>query len=285
MQIFINKNGNQLGPFAESQVAEMLKSGQIAGTDLAWSEGMETWKPLSSFEQFQAGASGPPPIPGQPPVLPSPRRTEPLSIWSLVLGILSIAGCSLFAGIPAVICGHVGLVRIKRDPSLDGKGIAVAGLITGYISVLVLPFIIGILAALALPAAIQAKEKAKQVQMLGNMRQICLAIQTAEADGVASVNPKLGFPADAKFTLKAQVRSMLVENKYLTEDDLNRFQFDKISIGNVSAVDPPDTILLQAKSENGRSAITFLKDGSVKNEQPGQQPYGRPPPRSPAFLN
>jgi type II secretory pathway pseudopilin PulG len=284
MQIFINKSGNQLGPFSEPQVAEMLKSGQVAGTDLAWSEGMETWKPLSSFMQFQSQAGGPPALPGQPPALPSQRRTEPLSIWSLVLGILSLVGCSLLAGIPAVICGHVGLGRIKRDPSLDGKGIAVAGLITGYLSVLVLPFIIGILAALALPAFVTAKERAKDVQMLSNMRQIVLAIQSAEADGVANANPKLGFPADAKFTSKAQVREMLVGNNYITTADLHHLQFDKTSIGNVSVVDPPDTILLQAKSENGRSTITFLKDGSGMIKRTGQQPYGHPAPRTPAFL-
>ena len=274
MQIFINKNGSQLGPFPESKVAEMLKSGQVAGADLAWSEGMETWKPLSSFAQFQAAAGGPPPLPGQPPVLPSARKTEPLSIWSLVLGILSLAGCSFLAGIPAVICGHVGLGRIKRDPSLDGKGIAVAGLITGYISVLVLPFIIAIFAALAIPAIVQAKERAKEVQMLSHMRQIHLAMQQAEADGKSS----------GKFASKSQVEKILVENNYIAAGDLKRLQFDKISVGNVSADDPEDTILLQAKSESGRSTITFLMGGDGRITRPGQPAFGRPPPRRPAFL-
>ena len=152
MQIFINKNGTQLGPFPDSQVAEMLRSGQVAGIDLAWSEGMETWKPLSSFAQFQSHADGPPPIPSQAPFLPSVRRTEPLSIWSLILGIISIIGCAFggfLAGIAAVICGHIGMSRIKQDPSLDGKGMALAGLIAGYIGLLVLPM--AILAAIAIP--------------------------------------------------------------------------------------------------------------------------------------
>jgi len=274
MQIFINKNGQQLGPFSESQVAEMLKSGQAAGTDLAWSEGMETWKPLSSFVQLQLGLGGPPALPGQAPVLPPRRKTEPLSIWSLVLGVLSIAGCSLFAGIPAVICGHVGLGRIKRDPSLDGRGIAVAGLITGYISVLVLPFIVGIMAALALPAVVTAKAKAKDIQMLRTMRSIHLAMMQAEMDGKSS----------GKFASKADVKKTLVENSFLKAGDFERLQFDKISIGNVSAEDPPDTILLQAKSENGRSSIVVLKDGSGRIERVGQLSFGRPPPRTPAFL-
>jgi len=208
MQIFIHNGGKQLGPFPESQVSEMLRTGQVTGTDLAWSEGMETWKPLSLFAQFQAG--GPPPIPGQPPVPPvvsvppSQRKTEPLSIWSLVLGILSIVVCSLLTGIPAVICGHIGLGRIKRDPSLDGKGMALAGLITGYFGLLV-P-VIAIFAALAIPAFVGAKEKGTASQMLSGMKQLHLAMQQAQLDGKTTGDDKLGFPADLKFTSAAQVK-------------------------------------------------------------------------------
>ncbi len=284
MQIYLQKNGQQLGPFPDAKVAEMLQAGQAAPTDPAWTEGMEKWKPLSTFAQFESAVSGPPPLPASAPALPALRKTEPLSTWSLVLGILSLVGCSFLAGIPAVICGHVGLGRIKRDPSLDGRGTAIAGLITGYISVLVLPFVIAVLAALALPAVINAKEKAKEALMLSNMRQIQLVMQQAEADGVADANRRLGFPADAKYTSAAEVKNMLIENKYLTEEELSRLQFDRISIGNVSVSDPPDTILLQAKSENGRATVTFLKDGSGKIERRGQPPFGQPPPRSPAFL-
>ena len=275
MQIFINKNGNQLGPFPESKVAEMLKSGQLAATDLAWSEGLETWKPLSSFAQLQSIAGGPPPLPGQPPALPSQRKTEPLSIWALALGIGSIVGCwigGFLAGLPAVICGHIGLSRIKRDPSLDGKGMALAGLITGYIGLLVIP--LAILPALAIPAITQAMERAKATQTLSNMRSIHLVLQQAEVDGKSS----------GKFGSKAELEKILVENNYIAAADLKRLQFDKISVGNVSAEDPADTILLQAKSENGRSTITFLKGGDGRITRPGQPAFGRPPPRRPAFL-
>ncbi len=37
-----------------------------------------------------------------------------------------------FATIPGIICGHKALSRISRNPGLGGKGLAVAGLITGY---------------------------------------------------------------------------------------------------------------------------------------------------------
>ena len=283
MLLFIHKNGKQLGPFPEAQAAEMLRAGEVSGTDLAWCEGMETWKPLSGFEQFRAIRSGPPPLPVQAPAPRPQQKTEPLSIWSLVLGIVSIVGCSVggfLAGIPAVICGHIGLGRIKRDPSLGGRGMALAGLITGYIGMLIL---VPIFAALAIPAIAQARARAQGAQMLSNMKQIHLAMQQAQLDAKTTGNNKLGFPADMKFTSAAQVKQMLVENSSLTAADLDRLQFDKISIGNVSVDDPPDTILLQAKTNTGKSTIIMKKGGDGRIERAGQS-VGRPPPRDPPFL-
>jgi uncharacterized RDD family membrane protein YckC len=48
MQIHIAKNGQKMGPYSEAQVREMLAAGSIAGTDLAWHEGLADWKPLAS---------------------------------------------------------------------------------------------------------------------------------------------------------------------------------------------------------------------------------------------
>lgn len=283
MQILIHKNGNQIGPFPEARVAELLKAGQVTGADLAWCEGMDAWKPLSTFAGIQPSAGGPPPLPGQVPVAPALRRTEPLSIWSLVLGIVSIVGCSLggfLAGLPAVICGHVGLARINRNPALDGKGMAVAGLITGYIGLLIL---IPVFAALAIPAIVGARERAQAVKMLSNMKQIHLALQQAQLDGTTTGNAKLGYPADRKFTSAAQVKDMLIANDYLSAEEIDRLQFDEISIGNVSDGDSADTILLQAKTDNGRSTIIVLKGGDGTILRNGAT-SGHPPPRNPEFL-
>lgn len=49
MQIHIAKNGQKMGPYSEAQVREMLAAGSIAGTDLAWHEGLADWVPLSSL--------------------------------------------------------------------------------------------------------------------------------------------------------------------------------------------------------------------------------------------
>jgi hypothetical protein len=76
-------------------------------------------------------------IPPSPPLVPQAvPRTAPTAIWSLVLGILSFNCGLLFTSIPAVICGHIALSKVRKSGgALRGKGIAIAGLILGYIAI------------------------------------------------------------------------------------------------------------------------------------------------------
>jgi|GEM_PF-3932343 len=95
MNITIHKNGEQLGPFTELQVAEMLKSGQLAPEDLAWTEGMDEWKPLSSFENLPPLPAPPSPLAAQATPPSAVKKTKPLARWSLILGIIFLAGCGI----------------------------------------------------------------------------------------------------------------------------------------------------------------------------------------------
>lgn len=49
MSIYVNKNNQQLGPFDEKKVVEMLKSGQLSTDDLAVRQGEEQWQPLGNL--------------------------------------------------------------------------------------------------------------------------------------------------------------------------------------------------------------------------------------------
>jgi hypothetical protein len=74
--------------------------------------------------------------PSPPPTIPQTvPRTPPVAIWSLILAVLSFTCGWLFTAIPAVICGHVARSKIRKSGgALGGKGIATAGLILGYIA-------------------------------------------------------------------------------------------------------------------------------------------------------
>lgn len=49
MQIYINKNNQQLGPFEETKVLEMLRNGELSPNDLAIRHGEKEWQRLSNY--------------------------------------------------------------------------------------------------------------------------------------------------------------------------------------------------------------------------------------------
>lgn len=118
--------------------------------------------------------NGAPPLPN----VPQPPKSSGLAVWSLVLGILSVTVCSLFSGVPAVICGHLASGRIKRsNGQLTGAGLALAGLITGYISIGLSLLLIPMMLAIAIPNFVKARHTAQTALCINNLRQLDAAIQ------------------------------------------------------------------------------------------------------------
>lgn len=110
------------------------------------------------------------------PTTPVQPKNSGLAVWSLVFGILAIAlsiACigPLFA-IPAVICGHIALSRIKRSAGvLSGEGLAMGGLITGYVGLALIP-VIALMAAIAVPNFVKARETAQRQVCIIHLKQI-----------------------------------------------------------------------------------------------------------------
>jgi hypothetical protein len=167
MNWYYAKNGTQQGPLPTEDMKDRIAMGEISQTDLAWCEGMGDWLPVSEIPQLKveapvrseapatagpslakredspyrapsaAGTSSMPAsmVPGQVP-------SQGLAIASLVCGILAIITCCFWPFgivfiIAAVVLGHMALGKIKADPARNGgKGMAKAGLITGYIGLL-----------------------------------------------------------------------------------------------------------------------------------------------------
>src|SRR5262245_14659439 len=115
-----------------------------------------------------------------PPPVPETKSSS-LAIWSLVLGILanvpSVACIGPLFAIPAVICGHMAHSRIKRSGgALSGSGLALGGLITGYLSIVLIP-IIGMMAAIAIPNFVKARETAQRNACINHLQKIDSAKQ------------------------------------------------------------------------------------------------------------
>jgi hypothetical protein len=138
MQIYVHRNNQQLGPFTEAEIKAQLASGVISPQDHVWWEGQANWIPLAQSSLMAPAAVT---IPGVStiPVTPvvsnvggSLQPTSKLAIWALVCGCLSLI-CNIFTAIPAIILGHMGLAETKRNPAVQGRGLAMAGMIIGYI--------------------------------------------------------------------------------------------------------------------------------------------------------
>jgi type II secretory pathway pseudopilin PulG len=132
-------------------------------------------------------------MPAQPPAAAGPAvpageaQTAGKATASLVLGLFSLVIC--VAGIPAVILGHMALSEIKKSAGrLKGEGMALAGLIMGYLTVVALPVIL-IIAAIAIPNLLRSRVAANEASAVGSLRTINVAAVT-----YATTYPKAGFP-------------------------------------------------------------------------------------------
>jgi hypothetical protein len=62
-------------------------------------------------------------------------RTSSMAVASLIFGILAYVFLPFVGALVAVICGHSARSEIRRAPpgSIEGDGLAVAGLVLGWI--------------------------------------------------------------------------------------------------------------------------------------------------------
>jgi len=64
------------------------------------------------------------------------RQTSAMAIVSLVAGLLGWSLLPVIGSVVAIVTGHLARVEIRRRPdALEGDGLAVAGLVLGYLMV------------------------------------------------------------------------------------------------------------------------------------------------------
>ena len=98
--------------------------------------------------------------------------TSGKAIASLICGVFVFF---LPASIAAIILGHISLSDIRKSAGrLGGRGVAIAGLVLGYAGLAIIPFIL-IIAAIAIPNLLRAKQAANQASAVGSLRTINIA--------------------------------------------------------------------------------------------------------------
>jgi hypothetical protein len=201
MQIFVGKNGQQLGPFSLEEVNRKLADGTFAASDLAWYEGAAGWAPLSSvagvvIPPAAAAAPAPAPAPAAAPIrpnasivqsAPAARSTRILAVISwvlmgitLVISFIPFLGCGAWVLVwPVAIAAIVmGIVIVVRGAVAKGAVIILGAILLVPISIFGPVYTTGV--------AIGAVERKQETQMLENLRQIDSAKTKWAADTKAS---------------------------------------------------------------------------------------------------
>lgn len=171
---YANERDEQI-QLSEDELKTLAEGGAVSPDSLIWNESMSDWKPCREVkpEWFSpAEQSAPPAVslhptseaptdqasdgsnpesstslgpanpPSQPP--PQPYRTAPptdgLALASLICSIAGLAFMSCyFAGIPfsiaGVVCAHLCRRRLVAQGNQTSAGLALAGLIIGYVGI------------------------------------------------------------------------------------------------------------------------------------------------------
>ena len=111
--------------------------------------------------------------------------TSGKALGSLITGIF---GLILFpAAIVAIVLGHISRSEIRNSSGrLQGAGMALTGLIFGYIGIAVIPILI--IAAIAIPNLLRARIAANEASSVGSLR----TINTAQISYISEF-PKSGY--------------------------------------------------------------------------------------------
>ena len=105
------------------------------------------------------------------PVLAVVEETSGKAVASLICGIINIFPFCVIA----IILGHISLSQIGKSAGrLKGRGLAIAGLVLGYLGLVAIPFIL-IVAAIAIPNLLRAKIAANEASAVGSVRNIVSA--------------------------------------------------------------------------------------------------------------
>lgn len=125
MQILIQHNGVQQGPYSPEKVRSLLEEGLLLPSDPARYQDAEEWTPVGTLLGIEDVTE------------PGPRISK-LAVWSVVLGILGVPTFGILS-FAAIVCGHLSHGKIKRSAGmLTGKGLSIAGCLLGYLGLIVL---------------------------------------------------------------------------------------------------------------------------------------------------
>ena len=152
---FYSVGDQQFGPTPATEIRQLFAAGELSPNDMVWREGMESWIAIRDVPELRPRSANNAGLTGAR--TDGVSSTSGMAITSLVLGVVSlvIPCIGIATGPLAVIFGGVSLSQVNRSRGrLGGKGMAIAGLVTGIVATTLygLYFLLMILGTLSGPA-------------------------------------------------------------------------------------------------------------------------------------
>lgn len=127
-------------------------------------------------------------------------QSKGMAMAAMILGILSLPsfGCFIIGGILAIVLGAIAYSRTNKEPeTYGGRGMAIAGIVTGGLSFLMIP-IIGIVSAIAIPSLLRARVSANESATIGDVRTVIAgeAAYASQNNGYYDTLECLGAPTN-----------------------------------------------------------------------------------------
>jgi type II secretory pathway pseudopilin PulG len=104
-------------------------------------------------------------------------QNKGMAMAAMILGILSVPtlGCLFVGAIAAIVLGAIAYSRTNKEPeTYGGRGMAIAGIVLGGLSFLMVP-VIGIVSAIAIPSLLRARVSANESAAIGDTRSVISA--------------------------------------------------------------------------------------------------------------
>jgi hypothetical protein len=140
MYRIIGADQKEYGPISIEQIRLWIQEGRLNATSRIQVDGSGEWKLLRDMPEF-APLLPPPPAPITFPVTPQAPTTNPMAGWALGTGIFSVVCCQI-CGPVSIVLGVLALSQLKQNPTQGGRGLAIAGIVLGIISLLISFFVI-----------------------------------------------------------------------------------------------------------------------------------------------
>jgi len=173
---------------------------------------------------------------------PEGKKSSTLSVVSLVLGLGGLPTCGLTA-IPAIICGHLALGRIKKGHG-DGRGMALTGAIAGYIFGIGALCVFTLFTQTFLTMFTNFPEHAKRKVVYEKYKDLLVSIDTCVAD------------SDSVYSLAANLKKIEKPNELLY------FAFEQESWSNDLFDDDAEEMIEITRRFQGECTDRVVKKGS-----------------------